>query len=249
MLPALTAAYQGEMKRTRQAVADHVASVWRRLPDYRDEQVPGFLQAALPVVQAGQRRAVALTSAYLSRALGAPPVGLDVETLVGAAVRNGMDPAEVYRRPFVTTWAAIAKIGVQAAIEKGLSRLTSTADMDVAMSGRDTLLAYQRVAPAVESDRIIGWRRVAEPGCCDFCLSIDGAHTGPDEPQPLHNRCGCTADPITAGSSLVGALLGVGSRIDKTVIREHGELGPVITAHGDSFAGPDDLDDPDYIES
>lgn len=249
MVSALTAAYQGEMKRTRAAVSAHVASTWRRLPNYRDEQIPGFLKATLPVVQAGQRRAVALTSAYLSRMLGAPPVGLDVEALIGAAVRNGMDPAEVYRRPFVTTWAAIQRIGLEAAIQKGLSRLESTADMDVAMSGRDALLAYQREAPASESDRIIGWTRVAEPGCCDFCLSIDGAHTGPEEPQPLHNRCGCTADPITARSGLVGALLGIGSQIGDTVIRDHGELGPVITAHGDAFAGPDDLDDPDYIES
>lgn len=256
MPSGLTLAYQGELKRTRNAVAARVTANWNRLPDYRDDRIPDFLGATLPVVRAGQQRAVALTSAYLSRKLGAAPVGLDVESLIGANVRNGVDPAEVYRRPFVTVWAAITTIGLEAAVAKGLSRLTSTVDMDVAMSGRDTLLAYGRES----NERIVGWERVADPGCCDFCLSINGAHTGPDEPQPLHNRCGCTADPITRHSGggsqhdgLSGALLAVGSAIGSGVaaalIRDHGELGPVITAKGDAFDGPDDLDDPDYIES
>lgn len=256
MPSTLTAAYQSELKRTRHAVADRVASNWKRLPDYRDDRVPGFLDATLPVVRAGQQRAVALTSAYLSRRMGVAPVGLDVESLVGANVRGGVDPVEVYTRPFVTARAAIFTLGIVAAGVKGLSRLTSTADMDVAMSGRDALLAFGR-----ESDgEIIGWTRVADPGCCEFCQSIDGAHTGPDEPQPLHNRCGCSADPVTrssfggagaggfsGGLLAVGAVIGLGAAA--AVIHEHGELGPVIGAAGDAFAGPDDIDDPDYVES
>ena len=247
MVTALTVAYQGELKRTRHAVAARVAANWHRLPDLRDERIPGFLDATLPVVKAGQGRVVALTSAYLSKKLGVAPVGLDVESLVGANVRNGVDPAKVYTRPFITARAAIFTLGIAAATEKGLSRLMATADMDIAMSGRDANLAY-----ASESgDQIIGWVRVADGGCCGYCQDTDGAHTGPDEPQPLHNRCGCTADPITrsSGFGFGGALLAVGAVIGSAVIREHGELGPVIGASGDEFAGPDDLDDPDYVES
>lgn len=254
MPSALTVAYQGEMKRTRNAVAARAAAEWARLPDYRDDRIPDFLGATLPVVQAGQRRAVALTSAYLARRMQMAPVGLDTESLIGANVRNGVAPEEVYRRPFVTVWASIATLGLEAAVAKGLSRLTSTVDMDVAMSGRDSLLAFGRQS----SDQIIGWTRVADPGCCDYCLAIDGAHTGPDEPQPLHNRCGCTADPVTRTSEggrggflshLTGALLAVGAVIGDAVIHMHGELGPVIGAKGDAFAGPDDLGESDYIES
>lgn len=251
MAGPLTATYLAEMKRTRVATADHVAAYWDRLPDYRDERIPAFLRAVVPVVEAGQRRAVALTSAYLSRKTGQPPVGLDVASLVGAAVRGGVEPAEVYRRPFVTVWASIATLGVTAAAAKGLSRLTSTADMDVAMSGRDSLLAFGRDSGA----DIIGWTRVADARCCDFCQSIDGAHTGPAEPQPLHNRCGCSAEPVlrTRGETsrdpllTIGAVIGAGLAAVK--IHEHGELGPVIGAARDSFAGPNDLNDSDYIES
>ena len=250
MVTALTAAYQGELKRTRHAVAARVAANWRRLPDLRDERIPGFLEATLPVVKAGQQRAVALTSAYLAKKLGVPPVGLDVESLVGANVRGGVAPEVVYRRPFITARAAIFTIGIDAAFDKGESRLMSTADMDIAMSGRDANLAF-----AGQTDRIIGWIRVADAACCDFCTGIDGARTsGPDQPQPLHNRCGCTADPITRSSPSPGGPLlalgvAIGEGIDAVMIHEHGELGPVIGAAGDNFAGPDDLDDPDYVES
>lgn len=255
MVSALTAAYQGELSRTRDAVAARVAANWSALPDYRDAQIPGFLDASLPIIQAGQERAAALTSAYLSRTLQVAAVGLDVAALLD--VRNGVDPAEVYRRPFVTTWAAIDSLGLDAAIAKGLSRLTSTVEMDVAMTARNSLLAFGNATADTES-RIVGWTRVADPGCCDFCQMINGAHTGPTEPQPLHNRCGCTAEPITratahrGGRSIAdvlkaGAVIGHGDAA--TAIREHGELGPVITAANDSFAGPNDLDDPSYIES
>jgi len=254
-MPSLTQAYQSELKRTRHAVADRVAANWRRLPDLRDERIPGFLAATLPVVKAGQGRAVALTSAYLSKKLGVAPVGLDVESLVGANARGGVDPAEVYRRPFITARAAIFSIGIAAATEKGLSRLMATADMDVALSGRDANLAFA----GQSGDQIIGWTRVADGGCCDFCQSIDGATTGPDEPQPLHNRCGCTADPITHSSSpgfsgfglgsILAAGVVIGEGIAAVMIHEHGELGPVIGAAGDNFAGPDDLNDPGYVES
>ena len=86
MPSALTVAYQGEMKRTRNAVAARAAAEWSRLPDYRDSRIPEFLGTTLPVVQAGQRRAVALTSAYLARRMGTAPV-VERLRLIGAGMR------------------------------------------------------------------------------------------------------------------------------------------------------------------
>lgn len=256
MVSVLTAAYQGELKRIRDAVAARAAAAWAALPDYRDDQIPDFLASTLPVIEAGQQRAVALTSAYLSRTLDMTAVALDVASLVGANIRGGVDPSEVYTRPFVTTWASIESLGFDAAVAKGLSRLTGTVHMDVAMSARNSLLAFRDQAGDQAGGGIVAWRRVADPGCCDFCRRIDGAHTGPTEPQPLHNRCGCTAEPITRTGRLSptsGPVMRVGSVIGHgdvaTEIREHGELGPVITAASDSFAGPGDLDVPGYVES
>jgi hypothetical protein len=236
----LTKAYQLELKRTRTAVADHAEKVWKALPDYRDEQVPGFLDKVLPVVSAGQSRAVALTNAYMSRKLGIPPVNMDVQSLIGAAARNGVAPADVYTRAFTTVWTSIATIGFAAALEKGLSRLKSTADMDVAMASRNATVAF-----AQAEDKVVGWTRVADPSCCDFCQMLDGVETGPSEPQPLHNNCGCTADPIVRSitSSEPQDSYAPGEIFDQVAIEEHGELGPVITDKNYKFTGPDDLND------
>ena len=245
MSAQLTRAYQAELKRTRQAVAAHVERSWKSLPDYRDAQVPVFLDKVLPVVKAGQDRAVALTNAYLSRKLGVQPIGLNVEALTGASARNGVDPAQVYARPFTTVWTSVAKIGFAAAVAKGLARAMSTADMDVAMASRNATLAYGQA-----EEKIVGWTRVADPSCCDYCQMLDGVETGPDEPQPLHNNCGCTADPIirTSGGGSEESSSGMdsfsaGEQFDQVEIQDHGEMGPMITDKSYNFTGPDDLQD------
>lgn len=237
-----TARYQQELKRTRQVVADHLERQWRALPDYHDDRVKPFLDSVLPVVKAGQARAVALTSAYMASKTGLKvPLGLPTDELVGSAVRKGVDPSEVYTRPFVTMRAAIYTIGVAAAIEKGLSRLRSNAEMDIAMSARDATLAFGQAFNANGGDsNIVGWVRVADPACCDFCQMLDGVKTGATEPQPLHNNCGCTADPIE-GSRSVGDSLAPGDVVEEVAIEEHGELGPVITNKHDDFTSFADL--------
>lgn len=243
MADPITRKYQAELKRTREAVTSRVSSYWDRLPDFRDNRIPGFLAATLPVVEAGQQRAVALTSAYLSRRLNLPPVGLNVAALTGANIRNGVEPAVVYRRAFETVWSSIESIGYAAAVQKGLARLSATADMDVAISSRNANLAFRETKGA----RIIGWTRISELNCCEYCQSIDGTQTGPTEPLPLHNRCGCTAEPITQQSSFSNtALIALGAVIGTAVgvvIHDHGELGPVITAAGDHFTTEAELDD------
>ena len=240
----VTARYQQELKHTRQVVRNRVEEHWRALPDYRDHQIKPFLEKVLPVVRAGQERAVALTDAYMSHKAGLQkPVGLSVDKLVGAAVRNGVEPAEVYQRPFVTVWSSIEKIGIALAATKALNRLLSTADMDVAMSARDASVAFGQVSDS----RTIGWTRVADPSCCDFCQSIDGARIYVDDPAPLHNNCGCTVEPII-GSGDSGPIsredfdnIAPGAVFDDAKIEEHGELGPVITDKHDEFTSVHDL--------
>jgi hypothetical protein len=242
----LTRVYQQELKKTRAAVAHALEAHWKALPDYRDEQIDPFLDKVIPIVHAGQRRAASLTDAYMSRMLKTAPLGLDLDAIIGN-VRNGVDSRTVYQRPFVTMWAAIATIGIEAAIIKGMNRLTSTAEMDVAMTARDASKAF-----GTSSGRVAGFVRVADPDCCDFCQSIDGAYVRSDSAAPLHNRCGCTLEPIGSDSSAADNSFDAitsGMTWDDAEIQEHGELGPVIVAKGDSFTGPTELNKPDYIES
>lgn len=244
MTAELTRRYQQELKRTREAVRNHAEKVWRALPEHRDAQIDPFLKAVVPTVRAGQVRAVALTNAYLAQKTGNTKLySLKVDDLVGSAARNGIDPDLVYRRPFETVWGAVEKIGYAAAIAKGMSRLLSTVDMDVQMASRNATLAVG----AASEGRIVGWIRVADPSCCDFCQMLDGVKTGPDEPQPLHNNCGCTADPIevnTPAAEDINGSFAPGEEIDDVLIEEHGELGPVITFKDNNFTSLADLDMP-----
>ena len=233
-MDALTQAYQSELKKTRLLVADRVGGIFKDLPDYYDERIPGFLDEALPVVRAGQERAIALTTAYASQVLNTAPVGIDVPKII-ESVRGGVSSADVYARPFVTVRSAIMSIGIAAAVVKGTNRMMGTATMDVQMASRDAL---GPLASAL-GQRVTGWTRVADPNCCDFCLELDGITTGIDEPQPLHNNCGCTATPNTTGLG-IGSLV-AGSVVAAVAIREHGELGPVITGKDDGFTSLDDF--------
>lgn len=244
-----TRAYQNALKQTRGAVRMQLEQHYRALPDLRDDQAKVFVEKAVRIVQAGQARAVALTSAHMSQQVGlTKPVGLDTVKLI-ADIRKGVDAHDVYMRPIVTARASIEKDGFAQAFLKGLGRLLATADMDVAMSARDASVAFG----GDNSTGVIGWERVAEPDCCAFCQEIDGAKVFVENPAPLHNNCGCTVEPITRNSSTQptgfrerspqwddvssGAIFG------NAEIREHGEMGPVIVAKGDNFTTEADLPD------
>jgi hypothetical protein len=236
---SLTAVYQQELRKTRDAVANAVRHHWQSLPAYRDEQVEPFVKRVVPLVEAGQRRAISLTDAYMSHVLKERPIGLQFDSLIGASARNGVDPATVYARPFTTVWTSIERLGFEAAVVKGLDRLMSTAEMDVALSARDASKAF-----GMASSRVAGFMRVADPGCCDFCQSINGVRVAREDAAPLHNRCGCTVEPIEVGSPQASGdftSFAPGAVFGDTQIEFHGELGPVITNKHNHFTGPNDL--------
>jgi hypothetical protein len=224
-MDTLTARYQQELERTALTVRGHVARAWSALPDYHDGSKTVFLDSVLPVVRAGQERAVSLTSVYMSERAGlANPVPLPLDLLTGAGTRNGFPPKDVYARVFTTLYTSIEKIGYAKAYEKALARLESMADMDVAMSARNASMAFATASGAVSA-----FKRVAAPGCCAFCDEIDGALVKSDEAAPLHNNCRCTVEPASDEEIAKGKFIDVGSVVGATRIEEHGEMGPMIT--------------------
>lgn len=240
MAAHLTRVYQDQLKATRIAVKDGVGRVFKALPAYNRSDIPTFLHHAVPMIQAGQIRAAHLTSVYMSKTLKAPIIGLDTTNLVGAAVRNGVSPEEVYTRAFIQLWGVLKANGnYNDAIQQGLDRVQSSSMMDVALATRDAALQYG----SQSSEDIIGWIRVADSDACQFCSDIDGAKTGPDEPMPLHNNCGCTVDPITSTSTTSNdaPTLDDGATVGDAEINMNDELGPVITSKGDNFTTPADF--------
>lgn len=220
----------------RSFAAASVAGAWTVLPGHDEANVPAFLNAVVPVVAAAQRASVTLTEAYLARAIGRQPVGVNVDRLVGAAVRNGTPPTEVYRRPFVTVWSAL-KDGKphQDAVQAGLTRATTAAETDVQLSMRQTLTAVGEA-----NALILGYRRIPDPGACPFCLLVAGQRYRTDQLMPIHPHCGCGVGVITTENrheftgNPKNDLSVTAGGVDAAVV-EHGELGPLLVDGTQNF--------------
>lgn len=241
----LTLMYQQELKKIRRAVTQALEQAYRQLPDFSQASTDLFLAKAVPLAVAGQRRAVDLTNAVMARTIGISPVGLDYATLIGAALRNGVDPNSVYARPLITARASIKDLGFAGAFNKGLARLSDTANMDVAMAARNASHSFANVASDGEQV-VIGLIRRADPGCCKFCTTVDGAKCFVENPAPLHNNCSCTLEPLMGTrrppKDAEGWLtLTPGSVIGDTIIQEHGEMGPLLMDKNNSFTSVSEL--------
>lgn len=223
-----------------------VARVWRALPGYDRENIDEWLTAVVPVVLAGQRSSVALTEAFLAGHMDRQPLGVNADELIGAAVRNGVEPSEVYQRPFVTLWSALSEgAPYEAAAAMALARAQSTAAMDIQLSMRATAGAVQDADPG-----IYGYQRVANPGACAFCSEVDGAYVKSADAMPLHNHCGCGLEPLPDRIAHADAkYLPDGTQIRKyqhgplldtptpptVAVHEHGELGAVLASPDHNF--------------
>lgn len=189
--------YRDALIDIRRKVSGRVEQNWARLGAWNEADVPRFIAATLPVVAAGQRRTVSLTDAYLARVTNTRTVGLPVDDLVGAAVRNGADPADVYRRPFVQLWSGL-KAGQQFsdALSAAGSRVAATASTDVSLSMRASADAFDEAADFEE--RIVGWERVLDPDACAFCATASTQRYKSANLDPLHANCQCGIAPVFA---------------------------------------------------
>lgn len=233
------AAYQASIVATRTRIGAIVDRAWRSLPDYRGPSIDRFAATVAPIVVGAQRQVASLTDAHLARleaaALGKPakPLGIPADVLSFEALRAGTTALDVYRRPGVTVWTALAAgDDLETAVGKGLDRAQVLAITDVQ-------LAKTHAARYVleERESVVGYRRVPEPNACDLCsTAADGRTYRTSALMPIHARCNCDVEPIFG----VRAPRESSSDDDTFAVHEHDELGPVLTAAGDSFAGMGD---------
>lgn len=202
-----------------------VAQLWNGLLGHDQQDVPIWLGRILPVIRSARRQSVALTDAYLAHAQDRAPLGLNPDALT---LRNGADLADVYRRPFVTTWAARNDgRNERDALDVGRSRAMAAAAMDVGLAQRAALDAIGQA-----DGTIFGFKRVANPDACDYCRMLNGVYVKSAAAMPLHPYCRCTLEPLDAPHPLAARLP------SGVAVRDHGELGPTITDPGDRFTGP-----------
>ena len=226
----------------RDSTVKRLTRIWRSLPEYRDETLPAWLNAAVPVVQAAQRAEITVTQAYLSRALGRTVRAVSAEEIM-AMYRNGTPPADVYSRPFGEVWSALAGGATfDQAQERGLFRATQTAATDIQATMRDTL----NVVGEAEPD-LWGYQRVTDGAACSFCLLLNGAQLRTEDPMPIHPNCGCGVEPVvyTRGFDNRNNLATFNASPTPppkgVAVRDHGELGPVLGDPSQNFTTAADI--------
>lgn len=211
-------------RRLRLAATSGVTRIWDSLPAHDRENIDQWLSQVLPLMSAAQRQSVALTNAYIARAMNRQPLSLDVAALIGAGARNGTPPAQVYTRPFVTLWSGLgAGKRWDEASAAALARATATAAMDVQLSMAKTAQAIGIADPEIQR-----WQRVADGTACDFCLECDGAILNSEDALPLHNNCGCSVEPLTDSPPVT-------KLPDTVTVADHGEMGPMLVDPKQNF--------------
>lgn len=115
---AIAAWYIQQMATLRAQVESAQQQAFHASGDYSDDAADAYVATIVPVMAGAQTAAAQLTAAYLAymtadmagQALGSvvPPV-VDLAKVTGSALRNGMSPEVVYRRPFQQVWTEIAR--------------------------------------------------------------------------------------------------------------------------------------------
>lgn len=195
--------FQQELRKTRKLVQQQTSRLWNLQETYYEKDIPYFIDKLEPLVLAGERHAVELTTSYLTEASG-----YNINQLLQVSaddiiptLRGGLAPEALYTRAFQTVWNGLAnKLPVPEAIRRGGERLISATGMNVSLAFQATGPAFAKLNNPVLAKAgakvIIGYERTSAPDCCDFCMLVDGAFCYSQDALPLHNNCGCTLSPV-----------------------------------------------------
>ncbi|MEU7039847.1 hypothetical protein AB0A77_02160 [Streptomyces varsoviensis] len=256
--------YDAAVRRVWSTVVGRVGRSWTDLGSWRNDDVKAFQKAALPLLQGGQRQVASLTATYLEQLYKEITdekvrVDLDFDAVTGAALR-GVDPADVYERPFKEVWTALS-VGepLEVAVERGGRRLESIAKTDLQLTRTHTA---REVADEMPGVTYTVREPVGEYNCA-LCLIASTQRYHKRKLLPIHPGCDCLVKLVKADydpgqvidedklqriHDAVEAALGThdrgGRAVDyrKIIVQhEHGEIGPVLGYRNQRFTGPDDL--------
>lgn len=236
------------------------------LGSWRANDVTRFVQRAVPLVVGTQRTLAALVGVYMATRAAAAvgstvaPVGIRTDRVVGL---RGVDPAQVYRRPFAELYTGLADgKTVTDSLAGAARRLEQVADLDLQQTHAHAAQAAMQALPP--RARPTGWRRVlVGPDSCALCVVASTQLYHVKKLNPIHPACDCRVEPFygkpknviepellervhTAVQELTGKA-DRGARapdyrqIMTSMVAEHGELGPMLVKPRDSFTGRGDI--------
>lgn len=241
-----------------------LSDVFVGLGSWRDADFRRFYPIALQLINGASLQGARLQTAFyqqMAEVQGerfiAPPVRATDYTT--EALRNGAASEEVLRRPFVDLYTALDNgKTITDAINAGALRISSIASTEVQLARRNAGFSARG-----RNDRIVGFARTLTGAeNCALCYVASTQRYTRGDLLPIHPGCDCgempiygTQDPgqvidelrLNATHEAVEQRFGFfdpGARqIDyrQIAIREHGELGPMLTVADQNFTGPNDL--------
>jgi len=257
----LVDAQAAQRDRVRRTVTAAVANLVRGWADFASPaQVRRLVDALARLVEPAQARTASTTDAYLARVIGelrgrpAAPVGVRIDP---NRLRGETPHREVLERVAAEYRRHRADgLDDDAARARAVNRARLIVDEDLSLAAREAARQVYTRTPGVT-----GYRRVIRPelsagGTCGLCVAASDRTYARGDLLPLHARCKCETLPIVGandpGRSLNADELAElyrqagGTTMEKlkrarVVVREHGELGPVLRAPGEHFRGPDEV--------
>jgi hypothetical protein len=237
-------------------------NAFTNLGSWRDADAVRYERLMTTSLLGLKRQATNLTAAYyraIATDLGQPfqVPEIPLSQLETQALRNGATAATVYRRPFVDLYTALdAGKPMLEAIATGAVRASGLATTELQLARRNAGLSIRN-----GNDRIVGYiRTLTGSENCALCYVASTQRYRRGDLMPIHPGCDCGEMPIY-GDSDPGQVINQ-QRLDATheaigqrfgfetndrealrdiAIREHGELGPVLTIRDQHFTGPSDL--------
>jgi hypothetical protein len=254
-------AYNALSARLVRGTGQRASDLFIGLGSWRDSDFEQFLQVISQTLSGASLQAARLQVAFYKQMaeisgerFTAPdlrPQDFSVE-----ALRNGAQATEVYRRPFVDVYTALSEgKQVTQAINAGAQRISSIASTDIQLARRNA--GFQARS---RNDRIVGYARTLTGAeNCALCYVASTQRYTRGDLMPIHPGCDCGEMPIygnqdpgqvidevrlNATHEAVEQRFGIsdpGARepdYRQIAIREHGELGPMLTVADQNFTGP-----------
>ena len=187
------------------------------------------------------------------------PVKVTRSQLTTSALRNGLDDATLWKRPFVTMRTALAQgKSLKESVELGASRADYLASTEIQLARRNAGLKARDA-----NDKIVGYiRTLTGRENCALCYVASTQRYNRKDLLPIHPKCDCGEMPIY-GTQDPGQIIDE-MRLNKThqnvqevfgasdrggrgpdyrniMIRDNGEIGSTLTVRGQNFTGPTNL--------
>lgn len=229
-----------------------LAASWAQIDTYDDQTLNKWVSQWVPIVQQAQKTIAQLTTNYAVIAhhviTGKPtkPISLPSDFADTKNLR-GVDASTVYDRVPNEVWYQLSQgKDPEDALHIAGERAKVMVDTDMQLARTHAIRAAVQAIPDAT-----GYLRVPDAGACGLCTVVSTRLYHTSELMPIHNRCRCGVMPVFGGRQGIGGSYSKPADVSKAAedygdqveIRQHGELGPVLTVKGQHFIGPKEAED------